>query len=117
MSDIRAVFSDDMIERASAVLDCSPAKAREALEAAFTGVPVTNYGIGLALQFFDYVICVKDRPMAPAAGVYCSSGEGQFDSLPHEIEVNYGYKPTQHITRIALSKLPPPQPKSDSEAA
>src|SRR5689334_6961830 len=46
------------------------ARAREALHAAFEGVPMVNYGIGLALGFFDLVICVKEKDLGAAAGVY-----------------------------------------------
>jgi hypothetical protein len=114
-------LGDEMIERAAAVLrddageagiahtDCRDL-AEEMLRAAFDGVPLVNYGIGQALQFFDLVICVKDREHSPAAGVYRANGKPhEFDVVPHYLEVSWQHKPTRYIKRVAVSKLDPPE--------
>lgn len=102
-SDSDVAWSD-VIE---AVQNGYRARAEQVLHAAFEDVPITNYGIGLALQFFDLVICVKDRPMGAAAGVYRSNGDPDgFDGLSHSITVNYGHKPKRHIKSVTIGGLP-----------
>lgn len=115
---------EDMIERAARVLDRSYDRhemtlqqvAREVLEAAFEGVPITNYGIGLALQFFDLVICVKSFEMSARAGVYRKTGPGEFEGLPHTIDASWGFEQGRHLKRVAISGLPAPDdPASTTE--
>lgn len=120
------VLHDDMVKRAARALDRAYDRhemaleqvARDVLEAAFEEMPITNYGVGLALQFFDLVICVKDFESRPAAGVYQATSPETFDALPHDIEVSYGYvgdgsmnERERYIKRIAISKLPAPEDK------
>jgi hypothetical protein len=117
MTEIEIVLSDEMCQRAwdaycearDAGFDEPVEVMRAALRGAFDEVPLTNYGIGLALQFFDLVICVKDREHSPAAGVYRRTGKPhEFDAVPHTLEVNWGYKPTRYIKRVAVSRLEAP---------
>lgn len=111
------VLSDEMIERAARVLDRAYDRhdatlesiAREVIEEAFSGVPLTSYGIGLALQFFDLVICVKDRGLASGAGVYRKGADPNgFDAVGHHLDISWGHEP-HYIKRVAVSKIYPPE--------
>lgn len=118
MAEPRFDFPEELVERAARVLDRSYDRheatleqiAREVLEAAFEAVPVTNYGIGLTLQFFDMVICVKDRELDSAAGVYVSGDEPtSFDALGHTIDLSWRQEPVPHLSRVTVAdlELPP----------
>jgi hypothetical protein len=114
---------DSMVERAAKVLEetfgsaeialeVAPEVAREVIKAAFEGVPMTNYAIGTLLGFFDLVIVVKDLDSRAAALVSRReagrpASEG-FETLGHDVTVNWKDKPTRYISGVAISKLDPP---------
>lgn len=121
---------DEMIERACRVLDpewvegkdhtpegeATWDQAEKVVRAAFDGVPLTNYGIGLALQFFDLVICVKENVGGgpfPRAGVYASDGPDGFVQLPHKLDVSWGHKPFRHLKRVAVSQIDCPEQEAN----
>lgn len=120
MAEPHLALSDEMIERAvlvgsrgdSRCPDGTPCTHtachyRAILEAAFEGVPITNYGIGLCLQFFDVVICVKERGLESAAGVYVSNGPDGFDALDHHLGLSWAENP-RRLRRIDISGIAAP---------
>lgn len=112
MSPLKATtltLDETMLARANAVLR-NGGGAKAVIEAAFRGVPMTNYGIGLALQAFDLIIVVQDGGRVPATGVYRSSNPTEgFESLSHRLDVSWGERPTRFIKRVAISGIEPPR--------
>ncbi len=112
-------IGDEMVERAARCLedngyedtggmdrDVVRAALRAALRAAFRDVPVINYGIGLCLQFFDLVICIRDDGLQSRAGVYQHGGEPHtFDALDHHLNLTWSEKPRRHVARVDVSKI------------
>jgi hypothetical protein len=109
---------DSMIQRAAVVVDeadpdADPHEtARRALEAAFDGVPLTNYSIGTLLGDFDLVIAVKEFPTRAAAFVARrESGrppsEG-FETTGHTLTAHWGDKPSRYLKSVTVGKIDPP---------
>lgn len=114
MTEPKFVLGDEMIDRAARALEAGAGDgsswedlARRALEAAFDVVPIVNYGVGLCLQFFDLVICVKEDGVRSAAGVYMAPGDPTegFDALDHHLDLRWSEKPTRRLTSVAISRI------------
>lgn len=126
----RLRISDEMIERAARALaeevdgQLIPATeamweqaARRAVHAAFDAVPLTNFGIGLALQVFDRVICVKGTGFDAEAGVFVRNGDPNgFDGLPHtmSVQLKRGERgPFLRTLRFTMNEPPAPGEQID----
>jgi hypothetical protein len=82
---------------------------RAALLAAFDGVPIVNYGIGLTLQFFDLVICVKDDALDTRACVYRrGSDPSTFDGVGHHLNVTWSGKGRRYMRRVDVTGIEAP---------
>jgi hypothetical protein len=94
------------------------AVVRAVMEAVTKDVPPTNYGICLALNFFDLVICVKDHPGHPAVGAFRRDGDDPEAFLNLGglgIDVSYGHGDHgRWIKRLAVSTIPEPEEAPDA---
>ena len=118
MADLN--LHETMIERAAEVLEemadsgtSSHDVARGMIEAAFEGVPFNNYAMGTLLQDFDLVIVVKDLDSRAAALVARRDGERRpeegFETLGHDLIVDWKQSPARHISGVRVHKLDPPE--------
>ena len=104
------IVGDDMVSRGARVLaghvpvGTEEQFVRHVLGAVFSGVPLCNYGVGLALAAdnVDAVVLVAHKGGSPAA-IICANGDGEgFDTLTHNLRANYGPKGLRSLT---LSKI------------
>lgn len=105
MANAELIFGDEMLDRAGEALRgpgvVDPrGDAERAIRAAFEGVPVSNYCIGILLQVCSHVICLTE---GGGGAVFVPEDGESFTSLAHRR--NYTFRKDGSLSSVSFTKL------------